>query len=802
MKFARCAEVVLAVALAAATAWAQPADTDQPAAPVVVGPKLVSEFVVNYPEGAHGEARVVLVVVVDALGSVQSATPDVVNEPFSTAAVQAVSAFRFEPATRNGVAIPAKVRIEVLFHEPKPEPQPVPDAAAPPAAAEHAAEKAPAPPVEEPIEIDVRGQKPEPSRSATMSRAEVRQLPGAFGDPFRAIEALPGVTPIVSGLPFFFVRGAPPGNVGYFLDGIRVPVLFHVGIGPSVVHPALIERVDLYPGGYPARFGRFAGGIVSGETVAPLPELHGEYNVRLFDAGALAEAPFAGGRGTALLGGRYSYTATLLSVFSPETTLDYWDYQARFGYDLTSDDRVSVFGFGSYDFLGQKTQGEAITLFQTEFHRGDLRYDRRLGSRGRLRFALTAGIDRSGLQQDRSVRTRLVGGRTELEYRLSKAALLRSGMDVQSDTYDVELGTNNLSPSAARVAGLFPSRTDVAFGAYADMVTTVDRALEITPGFRSDFYMSDGATALALEPRFGLRAIASQRVQLLAAFGVAHQPPAFVVPVPGFQPGGLNGGLQRALQESFGVEVGLGHGMTFTATAFQNSFLDMSDPLGSTEPDLDGCPPGSFPTGSLGGDRGGLVTGSPDCGLKFAPGVLGPDRSGGGGQGADSSNGRRFAQAFEVRTLGHAYGLELLLKRSLTDKLGGFLSYTLSRSMRSYARRHYIATFDRTHVANAALAYDLGRNWRAGTRLVFYTGLPKPSTPDDDSTRLPAFFRLDLRLEKRWQLSEKLWLSFIAEWMNATLSKEAVSTTCTLDGCEAQTIGPVTIPSLGLEGGF
>ena len=34
---------------------------------------------------------------------------------------------------------------------------------------------------------------------------------------------MPGVTPFASGVPFFFVRGAPPGNVGYFLDGVRVP---------------------------------------------------------------------------------------------------------------------------------------------------------------------------------------------------------------------------------------------------------------------------------------------------------------------------------------------------------------------------------------------------------------------------------------------------------------------------------------------------------------------------------------------------------------------------------------------------
>ncbi|RYE91375.1 MAG: TonB-dependent receptor, partial [Myxococcales bacterium] len=150
-----------------------------------------------------------------------------------------------------------------------------------------------------------------------------------------------------------------------------------------------------------------------------------------------------------------------------------------------------------------------------------------------------------------------------------------------------------------------------------------------------------------------------------------------------------------------------------------------------------------------------------------------------------------------------AYGLELFVKRRLTGRLGGFVSYTLSRSTRSAGRSQFIASFDRTHVANAAVAYSLGRGWRAGLRLVYYTGLPRASTPTDPGPdRLPAFFRADVRLEKRWQLSPRFWMSVVAEWMNVTFSKESLSTRCTLQGCESQVIGPVTIPSLGLEGGF
>jgi hypothetical protein len=672
-----------------------------------------------------------------------------------------------------------------------------------PAPAASPTPSSPPPPPDEPQEVLVVGERPEPSRAATLTRNEVREIPGTFGDPFRAIEGMPGVTPIVSGLPFYFVRGAPPGNVGYFIDGIRVPLLFHVGAGPSVIHPGLIDRVDFYPGGYPARFGRFAGGIVSGETLEPDIELRGEYNLRAFDAGALVEFPFADGRGTALLGGRYSYTATVLGYFSPDTALDYWDYQGRVTYDLTPHDRVGVFAFGSYDYLADRTPTETITVFGAQFHRADFRYDHRIGSRGALRTAFTLGLDRSIVDQNRSVRDRMAGARTELDYRLSRSVSLRAGTDLTLDRYEVVVGSNDLSPTAATVSEFFPSRTDIAVGVHADLVIDLDSRFTLTPGARVDLYGSEGATAVGVDPRLGWRAEITERLALLGALGIAHQPPAFVVPLPGFQPGGIPGGLQRSIQESLGLELELGQGTTATATVFQNAFFNMSDPLGATPPLEAGCAPGQYPSGSIGGDLGEQPDEPSFCGPRFEPGTLGPDRSGGGGQAADSRGGRRIGRAFEVRTLGSSYGFEFYLKKRLTSRLGGFLSYTLSRSTRSYESRKYIATFDRTHVANAAVAYDLGRRWRVGTRLVFYTGLPKASDPSDpESTRLPAFFRADLRVEKRWQLGEKTWISVVAEWLNATLSKEAVTTTCTLSGCQAETIGPVTIPSLGVEGGF
>jgi hypothetical protein len=573
-------------------------------------------------------------------------------------------------------------------------------------------------------------------------------MPGAFGDPFRAIEALPGVTPIASGLPFFYVRGAPPGNVGYFLDGMRVPFLYHVALGPSVIHPALVDRVDLYAGGYPARFGRFAGGIVSAETTEPRGDTHGEANLRLFDLGALVESGFDGGRGSVLLAGRYSYTAALLSLLVPDLKLDYWDYQARLSYELGARDRLSLFSFGSYDLLGQSQSGGLNVLFGAEFYRLDLRYDHEFDG-ATLRVATTLGYDRTHLGDTGRITDRSIAGRVELEAQLAPRARFRVGVDATLDAYarDRPSYYDPQDPALENFARLNPGRDDSANGVWSDIVWKPTDGIEVTPGVRVDFFGSRSAHAASFDARLAARVRVTEELYIIHADGIAHQPPSFVIPVPGISPAGLDSGLQESLQTSAGVELDLEPSTSVSGTVFYNSFFDMTDVLGSN----------------------------------VQPGTNG--------------------DAVLNRSLGSALGFELFVRRQMTRRLGGFLAYTLARSLRSVDNQKFPSAFDRTHVLNAALAYQLGRGWQAGSRLVFYTGAPKysdirgavaPPRPADPPRVVP-FYRLDLRLEKRWALSAKTWISFVAEVMNATLSKETFN---------SQRVGPISIPSLGVEAGF
>ncbi len=754
---------------------------DRAPAGALVPPRVRSDTSVRYPPEASGDATVILELTIAPDGTVQVARATSGREPFGSVAAAAARGWRFSPATRDGAPVAARIRFELTFRAPavapEAEPETLPDAAKRPTSEETDAASPPGKPAppkapSTALEVTVTADRPAPGRQV-LTRAEARQLPGAFGDPLRAVEVLPGVTPIVSGLPYFFIRGAPPGNVGYFLDGVRVPALYHLGAGPSVLNPGLIERVDLYSGGYPAQYGRYAGGIVAAETTRPRADLHGEANVRLIDAGGFVETGFAEGRGTALVGGRYSYTGLVLSLVAPDVDLEYWDYQSRITYDVGKRTTLGVFAFGGFDFLGETVDGEKQTAFSTEFHRLDLRLSHEASRHTRLDVAATFGIDRGDLGSEdvRSV-DRIVGTRGRVRHRVNDNAELRLGYDVTLDFFELE---RDLSADDGVDNGeLFPSRRDQAFGIWLAYPVDVHQRVSLTPGIRADLFTSEGAAAIGVDPRLSALFKVKRNLRLIHTLGLAHQPPSYTIPLPGLVPSGLEDGLQQSVQSSSGVEWDLPKLYTLTATAFQTAFFNTTDNLDpadfnvSEEVTID--------------ENGNEVIDN------------------GGNEGPTT-------EKLKQRSLGSAVGVELGLRRPITQRLGGFVSYTLSRSLRSFRRSKAPANFDRTHVFNFAAGYDLGKRWRAGSRVVLYSGLPSSRrNPDGTRIRHPdrvaPFFRLDVRLEKRWSLGKRGYWAFVFEVLNATATREAISDACDDEGCRVERIGPLTFPNVGVEAFF
>ncbi len=711
-----------------------------PSDPAVTAPRPIRTSV-DTPLEPTRRVAVLLEFVVNERGRVEDARLLEGPEPFARAALEAASEFTFEPARLRGQATAARIRFLVRFEPKAPVETSTPKAATP----QRSNGRLPRPAAQpsEPLEVVVTAMRPAYT-TGVITRSEAREIPGTFGDPLRAIESSAGVTPIFSGVPFFFVRGAPPGNVGFYLDGVRVPLLYHAILGPSVVHPAIIDHVELHRGAPPAQFGRYAGAIVNAETRKPLGRAGGEGNVRVFDAGALVETPFADGRGHVLLGGRYSYTGLLVSLLS-NVQAAYWDYQTRVDYQTSRHGKIGVFAFGAYDRAAAQ-DGAAERGGGLQFHRVDLRYDID-STNATTRIAVTTGYDRTGSPSG-ALTAQTVAFRSLTQQRLLKNLSLTYGSDVTLDSYALRI--DKATAEAPDLAKLFPNRTDVQGSVFAQLEYAPTAWATLSPGLRADAYRIAGATATGIDPRFATTLHPHRNIYTSYSIGVSNQPPNFIPQVPAASVGTLQGGLQRSISMSTTVGAHLPKDFGASVTAFRAEYYNLLDPIGR------------------------------DKDWSFDPNSL------------------------SHRERGMAYGLEFELRRAMTRRIGGFLAATLSRTERSSGMRESLSAFDRPLVLSAALGIDLGYRIRVGARLAYYSGIPGrvfegAVAKFDASQRSSGYYRADLRIERRWPIAGRGYWALVAEMLNATMSKEITSRNCGTLGCTNEVSGPLAIPSVGFE---
>lgn len=657
-----------------------------------------------------------------------------------------------------------------------------------------------------------------------LSDEEITEVAGTGGDPFKVVASLPGASQLAGFLPYVVVRGAAPGNTGYYLDGIRVPLLFHVAAGPSVIHPYFIDTVDFYPSGAPVRLGRFASGIVEGRTRrARSDRLRGEVDVRLTDAGALLEIPInrpklpgcteekkrkcpkGDARGSLTFAGRYSYTGLLLSLIPQlNARIQFWDFQARFDHDLGPNATYRAFAYGAFDLLGQRRAGpnpiledeetdpEAMMddgppdpFLRFEFYRLDQRIIQSTKNGGEAVYKVGLGVDRSGLTDAKTLVWRAMP-RARWLMPVRSGLDVAVGVDTEVQVHQLENQPQDISISdAENLALLLSERTVFLGGLWTDLRWRKGR-VELRPGLRADVYVQDGKSsqlagarsvtnAFGLDPRLLARETINDKWALRQSIGVYHQPPDFPIPVPGIESVGFDLGLQRNIQGTFGYEYQVGD----IAVLTQDVYVGRLDNL-----------------------------------LDFELAQV------------DDNSGNEV-EDFLLSVDGYAFGLETMLKLDPRRRLFGWAAYTLSRSLRLYpVGGTRPSAWDQTHIVNLVLGYKIGRKWRLGGRVHFNTG--RPYTPQTsmqstfeslasnrNSARLPAFFQFDIRAERIWY--RKNWeIHLYLDVANATLNTEilacagvetgggdeAAATSETLDGCVNPTGVPYILPALGVRAVF
>lgn len=245
-----------------------------PANTGLVPPKLLADAAPQYPEQAKAErleATVVVQLTIDATGQVTEASVvEPVGHGFDEAASEAALRLRFEPARNHGAPIAAKIRYPFSF-KPEPQPAPAPPPAAPTPEPPSAAPPPPAASAPSLTEVHIAGQRSAAEKLQQSAEAvnviDTRKAQQQTVDLGEVLARSQGVAVRRNGglgsNTRFSLNGLYDEQVRFFLDGLPLDIAgFPLGVSNVPVN--LIERLEVYRGVVPVRFGADAlGGAVN-----------------------------------------------------------------------------------------------------------------------------------------------------------------------------------------------------------------------------------------------------------------------------------------------------------------------------------------------------------------------------------------------------------------------------------------------------------------------------------------------------------------------------------------------------------
>lgn len=654
-------------------------------------------------------------------------------------------------------------------------------------------------------------------RNLELPRAEhrvdaerARVYPGSGGDPVRATQNLPGVARTPGGLGLMAIRGGDPRQTGIYVDGHPVPRAFHVLPIAAVVDPSMIDRVELTPGNFDAAYGGFSGGLLELHTrrLTGLQGIHGEVHADLFDVGAATWAPV--GEGGVAVAVRRAHVGDVVqaadSVIGKTGILvpNYWDYFGRFDFPIGRRHLLSVKAFGAGDALQDVTKfapNQVLTLdFRTAFHRFDLGYAYE-GPRLRASVSGALLLDTNFQVDDSSThnrRGRTPSLRATMSYRLAKRATLLAGLDFVHTRADRQIEFDYDEEITEFEAKYWKFGTWLGVGVQLFPRTG---ALVIRPQVRLNVFGTTTETRVGVDPRLDLRARVHERVDLFAAVGLYSAPyslyredqlgliedsstPTAHIVIPDwlstyFDPGAETESrdgtmlITRTYQASLGTQVELPWSLRLRTTLFWRE-----TPAQTRAYILER---GVFPS------------------ILFT--LRSPEE--------------------------RAYGLELLLDRSLGERIHGMLGYTLLRAYGNLnldylglplADTKRIPTnFDQRHNLVALLVFELPRHYRVGARFRLVSGNPEqlvigtrvvqdesnfsyhPIYGEFGSTYGPLFHQLDVRVDKTWIMRHVALVAYldVQNIYNRVYPEIWVYSADWTD--RGQRIGLPIFPSLGLR---
>ncbi|WP_445955092.1 TonB-dependent receptor [Yeosuana sp.] len=600
----------------------------------------------------------------------------------------------------------------------------------------------------------------------TLTAKTIKQLPVVLGEPdvIKAITLLPGVSSAGESASGFNVRGGSADQNLILLDEATIYNSSHLFGLFSVFNPDAIKDLKLYKGGIPARYGGRVSSVLDiYQKEGNSNEFHANGGIGLVASRLLAEGPLKKDKGSFLFGGRSSYAHLFLPLFNLDNVAYFYDLNTKLSYKLNGRNNIYLSGYFGRDVFSiadsfENTYGNTVLNFRwnhlfsdklfsnLSLIYSDYYYGLKLNF---VEFNWNSGIQNFNVKYD-------------FKHYLSNKFKLFYGLN--SIYYKFNPG--KIEPSSS-TSGINPYKLidKYAFenALYFDIEQKLSDRLQLSYGFRFSSFLRLGQDELNIYDN-NQAVVFNQELQIYQkaeptrteTFKRSHVIKTFNNLEPRLS-------LAYQLNNNTSIKVSynrLSQYLHLLSNTSSPTPLDVWAPSGKyIKPQLlDQVAVGYFK--NFTNDMYSLEVESFYKTIKNRIDYI---------DGADLIANDAIEQVI-LNGKAKAYGLELLLRKN-QGKLKGWLAYTLSKSQQQTPGRTsaelginngnwYYTPYDKTHDISVTGNYQLSDKWELNSNFLFQTGQPTTypvgqyqyngitiaSFSDRNSSRLPAYHRLDISL--------------------------------------------------------
>jgi hypothetical protein len=587
----------------------------------------------------------------------------------------------------------------------------------------------------------------------SLNSQDIRRAPGVQEDVIRATQLLPGVGISSAGRNDLVVRGGAPFENLFIVDNIEVPNINHFGSqgstgGPlSLINIDFIKNVEFSSGAFAANYGDKTSSVTkitlrNGNDAM----FGGQANLSATGFGLNFEGPISS-KGSYWFSARRSYLDFIFKLAGLAFIPQYWDFAEKVNYQIDENNTLDFLTIGALDNVQLDNSSSSDLYSNSRVAIPNLKQYfsgltwKHFYKEGYSNLTLGETFSLFNTFQNDSLGVRVFNNdskeaETSLKYdyfwQLSKTSNLSFGSQLK---YATSLKYNITIPGNLRTnfAGQFePLNIDTSYhalksGTYITFSQDIER-FSYTIGGRFDYYNFINKK-LYFSPRASINYQISELTNLGLSAGTFYESPSYIWMIGDPQNSNLN--AFQANQVVFSYIYNPRNDTKIQLEFYQKWYKDYPARI-------------------------------------FRPyAVLSP--SGFDDLTSDIPFG---LEPLSSSGIGYSHGIELFIQKKYSEiPIYGLMSLTISDTKFKSLLGGYIeGAYNTPIIFNLSAGYRISNLWEVSGKFRYASGLPTTPylqtgqidlTKYNQGERLPAFHSLDLRVDKRWVLSNLSLITYI-----------------------------------------